>query len=91
MATTIMRLKTHGYDSWRKGWDAGVEIRRASGQRSSHVYRDASDPNTLVVVTSWPSLDAARSYFLRERDRIAASARTAPEIAFLDDLHSETH
>lgn len=63
MATMVIRHPVADYGSWRTVYDgAGASLRDAHGCTSQRVLRDASDPDTILVLHDFPTLDAARSF-----------------------------
>ena len=39
------------YDAWKTGYDASIDQRRAAGETSYQVFRDAKDPHLITVVS----------------------------------------
>jgi len=50
MATIFIRHPVADYDTWRPFYDDDVARRDAIGLREVGVFRDASDPNSVLVV-----------------------------------------
>lgn len=44
-----IELKVTDYAKWRSNYDSAAAIREKGGITSSHVYRSADDPNTILV------------------------------------------
>jgi heme-degrading monooxygenase HmoA len=44
-------FKVKNYKQWKKGYDASLEQRKASGEISFQVYHNVDDPNTVTVLS----------------------------------------
>jgi len=42
-------FKVEDYERWKEGYDASIGQRKASGEVSFQVFRNADDPNTVTV------------------------------------------
>ena len=43
-------FKVENYERWKEGYDASIGQRKASGEVSFQVFRNADDPNTVTVL-----------------------------------------
>jgi len=82
----IARLQVSDFDTWYDEYERMHPVRASFGERGHDLYRDADDPNVVVVVFGWDDLANARRYF--EGDELAASvsrARAAgsPDVRYL--------
>jgi quinol monooxygenase YgiN len=82
----IARLQVTDFDTWYAEYQQMHPTRASYGERGHDLYRDADDPNVVVVVFAWDDLANARRYF--EGDELAASvsrarAAGAPEVRYL--------
>ena len=88
MAHLLIIHRVEDYAKWRAVFDEKVGLRQENGERSAHVFRNADDPNNLVLLFGWDSLDNARSYVQDPRLRAAmqeAGVTGPPQILFLDE------
>jgi heme-degrading monooxygenase HmoA len=52
--------KVRDYVRWRKVFDADTKNREAAGCRGVRIFRNAEDPEEVVVLFEWDSLERAR-------------------------------
>ncbi|MGE5335974.1 MAG: antibiotic biosynthesis monooxygenase [Nitrososphaerota archaeon] len=62
MATLVIHHKVRDYDAWKAVFDDNEPLRRDHGATEHRVYRDAGDPNRVVIHTDFPSLEAAKGF-----------------------------
>jgi heme-degrading monooxygenase HmoA len=60
MPYLLERHEVRKYDRWREVFDADAEGRKAAGCRGARVFRNAEDPQEVVVLFEWDSLENAR-------------------------------
>ena len=88
MATIIVRHKVKDYASWKAGYDDHGPARRAAGCQGTVVYRSADDPNQVVIVLEWDSLENAQKFAgsdeLREKMQEVGVA-DQPDMYFLNE------
>jgi heme-degrading monooxygenase HmoA len=58
MPYLLERHEVRDYDRWREVFDA--EGREAAGCRGARVFRNAEEPQEVVVLFEWDSLESAR-------------------------------
>ena len=59
MPYLLERHKVRDYDRWREVFDANSAGREAAGCRGARIFRNAEDPE-VVVLFEWDSLESAR-------------------------------
>lgn len=83
MATIFLRHPVADYERWRPHYDGDQPRREAAGIAEVGVYRDASDPNVILIVWSADDLSGfeamMKSEALREKMQ-AAGVQSAPEV-----------
>jgi heme-degrading monooxygenase HmoA len=52
--------KVRDYDRWREVFDADAAGREAAGCRGTRIFRNAEDPEEVVVLFAWDGLQSAR-------------------------------
>ena len=62
MAHMLIIHRVEDYAKWRAGFDSKHDLRRENGEQSALVFRNADDPNNLVLLFGWDNLDNARRY-----------------------------
>jgi len=60
MTTLFLRHKVTNYESWRSAYDGDVGRRDAAGLTEVGVFRDASDPNMVLLVWNCSNVDKAK-------------------------------
>jgi heme-degrading monooxygenase HmoA len=86
MAKLLVHHKVQDYSAWRKVFDDDDKTRKEYGSTGSQVLKSASDPNDLIIITDWPSVDAAKAFAtsdsLKEKMK-NAGVISQPELTFL--------
>jgi hypothetical protein len=62
MPYLLLRHKVTDYEQWKSVFDAHCVTRQANGSRGGQLFRNASDPNELVVLLEWDVLEKARQF-----------------------------
>jgi len=60
MPYLLERHKVRDYDRWREVFDADGGGREAAGCRGARIFRNADDPEEVVVLFEWDDLEKAR-------------------------------
>jgi heme-degrading monooxygenase HmoA len=88
MARLQVHHKVKDYAAWRKVFDEVTSTRTRFGSTGHQVYRVGNDPNDLIIVTDWHSLDEARAYAQSSELKEAmqhAGVISQPEVLFLEE------
>ena len=89
MAYLIIRHKVTDYATWKTAFDGHSAARAAGGSRGGQLYRNASNPNEMIAVFEWDSLDNARQFAqsdnLRETMQRAGVA-DIPDVYFVEKI-----
>lgn len=75
------------YAQWRSAYDGLAGTKTQRGFRQSEVFQNASDPNEIVILETWDSIDAARAWGQSSELRAAMDAAGVippPVILFLE-------
>jgi len=64
-------LKVEDYAKWKSEFDGVAAMRKAGGEKSYQIFRTVDDPNTLVLLCEWDSLDKLQKYNRSEELREA--------------------
>jgi heme-degrading monooxygenase HmoA len=62
MATAAVRHEVKDYDAWKAVYDEHGVVRNKLGCEGDRLLRDSGDPNQVLVLTFWPTLDAANAF-----------------------------
>ena len=64
--------KVKDFAQWKRAFDEGAAIRKAGGMREYHIFQVVGDPNTILVMVSFDSPEAATKFMqsadLRQAD-----------------------
>ena len=60
MPCLFERHKVRDYAHWREVFDADTENREAAGCRGARIFHNTEDPEEVVVLFEWDSLERAR-------------------------------
>jgi heme-degrading monooxygenase HmoA len=88
MPYLLVRQKVTDYEKWKSAFDAHSLTRQANGSRGGQLFRNASDPNELVVLLEWDVLERARQFAQSEELHEVmqrAGVVDHPAISFLKD------
>ncbi|HBE92698.1 MAG TPA: cyclase [Gammaproteobacteria bacterium] len=87
MTTVLIKHSVEDFDKWKAEFDAFHDNRKASGEATYQIYRPIDNPNTLVILFEWDSMDNAKS-FLESSDlkeaMVRAGVSSEPEITMME-------
>jgi quinol monooxygenase YgiN len=88
MAIVLVQHKVKDFAAWKKVFDSAVDLRKAGGELSAQIYRDASDPNKLTVFNKWDSMENAHKFVQSPELRASmekAGVEGQPVVTFLNE------
>ena len=89
MPYVLGRPKVEDYAKFKRIFDEYWATRRSNGCKGERLFRNADDPNDLVILLEWDDLEKARQFFqsqgLRERMQ-AAGVVGRPDVRFLNEV-----
>jgi hypothetical protein len=89
MPTLLIRHKVEDYAVWKAAFDQHANARRANGSQGGQLFRNAADPNDVVILLAWDLLERAH-LFADSDDLREAMARAGvtdqPDIWFLEEI-----
>lgn len=89
MPYALVRHKVEDYARWKPVFDEDAANREASGSRGGYLFRNADDPNELLILFEWDELDNVRQFGqsedLREKMQQAGVA-DRPDFYFLEEI-----
>ena len=88
MPYLMVRHKVEDWAKWKKAFDEHGAARADAGSKGGQLFRNADDPNEIVVVFSWDGMDKARAFAQSEDlKQIMERAGVAdkPDVFFLDE------
>ena len=93
MAHLLIRHKVQDFTKWKNGFDSAVEYRKGGGEKSFHIFQTADDPDNVVILFEWDSLDNTRNFLGSEDLQKAmkeAGVAEKPDIYFLEEVAKGT-
>ncbi len=94
MVKVIVQHRVDDYDRWYPVFTEHEAVRRQHGATGHSLSRDLSDPNVIVIVNEFATLDGARA-FSQDPSLPAAMARGgvvgAPQVWITDETETRTY
>ena len=94
MPYLLVRHKVEDYTKWKPAFDAHGTTRQASGSQGARLFRNAHDPNELVILFEWDDLEKAQQFAQSENLREAmqrAGVADQPDVYFLEEVEHIPH
>ncbi len=88
MVASIYQCRVKDFAAFKKALQSNEKARASSGGNLDHIYRDVDDPNKLILIKNWPSLDNARNYYNSENFKEAmarAGIEGMPTLSFVEE------
>lgn len=93
MTYVLVNHEVEDYDKWKTIYDDTNHLLKAHGARVSSVFRSADDPNQVLVLTQFESLESAENFAKSHELRTAmqkAGVKGKLEINFLEETEKIT-
>ena len=62
MCYVIVTLKVENYVRWKAAFDFKSDVRKESGSKEAHLFRNYKDQNEVVILFNWDNLPNAQRY-----------------------------
>jgi len=88
MAHVVARHQVADYSKWKHLFDSASDMRKNGGEQSVRIFRTADDPNNLLLLMEWESIESAQKYIQSEDLRKAmqeAGIVGQPDIYLLNE------
>jgi quinol monooxygenase YgiN len=88
MASMMVQHRVKDFAEWKKVFDSFSALRTSSGELTTHIFRDASDPNQITVINKWNSMESAMKFAHSPELKAGmeqAGVEGAPTISFLTE------
>ncbi|MHB8339777.1 MAG: hypothetical protein ACYDB7_01215 [Mycobacteriales bacterium] len=89
MAVVLARLRTADFGRWHAEYVRMHPHRARCGEQGRTLYRDLDDPQAVVVVFDWDTVENARGYFSSQvlADSVARALGGAlPAVSYLQPM-----
>jgi len=63
MAVSVVLHRVNDFDAWREVYDSVAPLQAAGGVIAESVHRMAGDPDNVLVIHHFDSVETARSFF----------------------------
>lgn len=87
MTTVLIKHPVEDYAKWKDAFDGFIEHRKAGGELSYHICRPLNEPNSVVVLFEWDSVDNAMAFLDSQNLKEAmqeAGVAGPPEITIME-------
>jgi quinol monooxygenase YgiN len=91
MTRVLVNHKVSDYPTWKKVFDNFVDTRKAGGEKSFSIMHPTDDPNNLILLFDWDSMDNAKKFFASPELKSAmerAGVAEAPTFNYLQEEDS---
>ena len=88
MTSMLIQHKVNDFAAWKKVFDSAAGLRSSSGELSTQIFHDASDPNSLTIINKWDSLENAQKFAHSPELKAAmekAGVAGPPTVTFLNE------
>ncbi|MET1155025.1 DUF3764 family protein [Arthrobacter sp.] len=65
MAISLILHRVADYDAWRKVYDSVADMQKEGGVTQASVHRMADDPDNVLVIHQFDSVETAKAFFAR--------------------------
>ena len=89
MPYICVRHKVEDWAKWKPIFDEHGATRKAAGSEGTHIFRTCGDPNEVIIMLRWDTLENAQR-FAESQDLRETMGRAGvvdqPDVYFLDDM-----
>jgi heme-degrading monooxygenase HmoA len=90
MPYLLVRHKVEDYEGWKPVFDHDHGATREQwGSKGGRILRNADDPNELVILLEWDSVENARQFAIADELKEAmqrAGVADEPDVYFLEEI-----
>jgi heme-degrading monooxygenase HmoA len=93
MPYMLIRHKVKDYAIWKPVYDEHNATRKDAGSKGARIFRKASDPDEIIILFEWDSLDNAKKFAKSEdlKKRMQeAGVSDQPDIYFLEQIEQSS-
>ncbi|WP_406660610.1 antibiotic biosynthesis monooxygenase [Methanolobus sp. ZRKC3] len=89
MVYVLIKHTVEDFSKWKPGFDAHASVRKESGCKGGMLFRTSEDPNGVVVIFEWDTIENARKFIespelKKKMEEVGVISK--PDIFFLDKL-----
>jgi heme-degrading monooxygenase HmoA len=85
----LVRASVEDYEKWKPGFDEHSSARGESGSKGGRLFRNAEDPNEVVILLEWDNLENVRQFAQSDNLREAMQRHGVvdrPDVYFLEEV-----
>jgi heme-degrading monooxygenase HmoA len=89
MPYLLVHHTVEDYAKWKLVFDEHATNRKTGGSKGEHLFRNADNPNQIVILFEWDDLDKARQFTQSDDLRQAmqrAGVISRPDLYFLEEV-----
>ena len=89
MTYLLVRHKDKDCEKWKKVSDEHSATRKTSGSKGGRLFRNADNPNEMVVIFEWDNLEKAKKFAQSEdlkKTMQQAGVIDKPDVYFLEEI-----
>ncbi|MEE9585792.1 MAG: antibiotic biosynthesis monooxygenase [Nitrososphaerales archaeon] len=85
----IFRFTVEDYAKWKPVYDEHTAARKVSGSKGAQVLQNAENPNEIMIILEYESVEKAKAFSQSEGLRLAmqkAGVNSIPDIIFVNEV-----
>lgn len=88
MSRIVLNAKVEDYSKWKLVFDDMIPFRRQHGNEGWTIFRNADDPNNIIVLWVWDTAKKAREYFQLDfvREAMKRAGTLGATLTYLDEV-----
>ena len=89
MPYMLIRHKVKDFAKWKSVYYEHADVRKDGGSKGAHLFRNADNPNEVLILFEWENLDKARKFAQSEnlqQKMQEAGVSEKPDIYFLEKV-----
>lgn len=89
MAYLLVRHKVKDYSKWKTVFDEHAATRKSSGARGGRLFRNADNPNEVVILFEWDSIEKTKKFAQSEdlkKTMQRAGVIDKPDVYFMEEV-----
>ena len=89
MSNILLRLSVADYAKWKPVFDEYASVRKTGGSRGGRLFRNADNPNEVLILWDWDTRANAQAFFTSQdlRETMPRAGVTGrPDVYYLDEV-----
>ncbi|MCE8425777.1 MAG: hypothetical protein J5U17_08380 [Candidatus Methanoperedens sp.] len=89
MTYLLVRHKVKDYEKWKTLFDEHSATRKTGGSKGGRLFRNADNPDEMVIIFEWDSLEKAKKFAQSEdlkKTMQRAGVIDKPDVYFLEEV-----